>query len=104
MLNEIRLGQVSEETKRIFKKLERRVEYADGLEPTCLYATAREVSAENNSRLKRLRGEATTFFAKDLSAVRESANGTTCTVYPYPDTLQSELESVRQLRLHMGQR
>ncbi|KAJ3575906.1 hypothetical protein NP233_g801 [Leucocoprinus birnbaumii] len=69
MLNEMRYGKMQESTVRIFKTLDRKVTYTDGIEPTELYPTRREVAGANSWRLERLTGEPQTYEAQDHRGV-----------------------------------
>lgn len=65
MLNEMRLGRVSEDTIQTFRKLSRRLEYDDGISATELFPTRQEVESSNLTRLRALPGEVRTFPAID---------------------------------------
>lgn len=65
MLNEMRLGRVSEETVETFRSLSRRLEYNDGITATELFPTRNEVESSNMMRLRALPGEVRTFAAQD---------------------------------------
>jgi ATP-dependent DNA helicase PIF1 len=66
MLNEMRLGKVSEQTLRTFQELARPIVYGkDDIEMTELFPTRAEVESANNKRLRALPGEAVVFAAKD---------------------------------------
>ncbi|KAF5356106.1 hypothetical protein D9756_004033 [Leucocoprinus leucothites] len=69
MLNEMRYGKMQESTIRIFKSLERNVTYSDGIEPTEMYPTRREVANANTWRLGRLPGEPRIYEAQDHKGV-----------------------------------
>ncbi|EFI28655.1 DNA repair and recombination protein pif1 [Coprinopsis cinerea okayama7 len=66
MLNEMRLGNMKPATIQAFRSLSRKVTYKDGIEPTELYSTRREVDQANKSRLNQLQGEARTYAAQDI--------------------------------------
>ncbi|KZT22126.1 hypothetical protein NEOLEDRAFT_1072215, partial [Neolentinus lepideus HHB14362 ss-1] len=51
MLNALRIGQLSERIVDEFRQLSRPIIYTDGIEPTELYPTRREVEGANRSRL-----------------------------------------------------
>ncbi|TFY70120.1 hypothetical protein EVJ58_g64 [Rhodofomes roseus] len=65
MLNEMRLGTLSQSTIMAFRGLDRRVVYKDDIEPTDLFPTKREVYGANYTRLEQLLGEAKSFPAAD---------------------------------------
>lgn len=68
MLNAVRHGDTSMISS--FAKLARRVNYDDGIEPTELYPTRREVKAANDSRLRNLQTKAKVYIADDRGDVR----------------------------------
>lgn len=57
MLNEMRLGRITDDTVRAFKDLTRPLTFDDGLEVTELFPTRQEVERSNESRLRNLVGE-----------------------------------------------
>ncbi|KDN66508.1 putative DNA repair and recombination protein pif1 [Colletotrichum sublineola] len=65
MLNEMRLGRISEETVGAFNKLKRPIVSNDGLEVTELFPTRQEVDNANQSRLRGLKGKTYRFDAAD---------------------------------------
>ncbi|KXN81110.1 ATP-dependent DNA helicase PIF1 [Leucoagaricus sp. SymC.cos] len=69
MLNEMRYGKMQESTIQIFKSLSRTVTYSDGIEPTEMYPTRREVANANAWRLKQLPGSLQTYEAQDHKGV-----------------------------------
>jgi ATP-dependent DNA helicase PIF1 len=71
MLNEMRLGKLSNETIDSFKKLSRPVIYADGIEPTELFPTRYEVERANNARMNNLGGEVMQYPATDTGSVTD---------------------------------
>ena len=73
MLNEIRLGKISEDTVRAFKALSRPLKFDDGLGKAELFSTRAEVEGSNEKRLKELSGKAYRFDAGDSGdpAVRD---------------------------------
>ncbi|TDZ18543.1 ATP-dependent DNA helicase PIF1 [Colletotrichum orbiculare MAFF 240422] len=73
MLNEMRLGRISEETVQAFKKLTRPVVSQDGLEVTELFPTRMEVDRANVGRLRSLQGQTKKFEAMDTGdpAIRD---------------------------------
>ncbi|KAK6065082.1 mitochondrial dna helicase [Seiridium cupressi] len=65
MLNEMRLGRVSEDTVQTFKSLSRPLVYDDGLNATELFPTRQEVDRSNETRLRALPGEVHSYVAED---------------------------------------
>ncbi|KAG7744684.1 hypothetical protein KL911_005315 [Ogataea haglerorum] len=65
MLNALRIGKLSDEIKRKFKRLERPLQYNDGIYPTELYPTREEVDRANLERLNSLPGRVYTFQSRD---------------------------------------
>ncbi|XDG00424.1 hypothetical protein ABKA04_000039 [Annulohypoxylon sp. FPYF3050] len=65
MLNEMRLGRISEDTIRTFKELSRPLNFDDGLDVTELFPTRQEVERSNDSRLRNLPGAVYHYEAND---------------------------------------
>ncbi|ESX00763.1 hypothetical protein KL918_004380 [Ogataea parapolymorpha] len=65
MLNALRIGKLSDDLKRKFKRLERPLQYNDGIYPTELYPTREEVDRANLERLNSLPGRVYTFQSRD---------------------------------------
>ncbi|OAA60504.1 mitochondrial DNA helicase [Niveomyces insectorum RCEF 264] len=65
MLNEMRLGRISEQTVQIFKSLARPLQFNDGLEVTELFPTRTEVESSNERRLRALPGKSYRYEALD---------------------------------------
>ncbi|KAL5632929.1 hypothetical protein ACGC1H_003427 [Rhizoctonia solani] len=65
MLNDARIGVVTDESAQILKALARPVFYDDGIGPTELYPLRYEADSANRRQLMRLPGEARTFYAYD---------------------------------------
>ncbi|SCV05545.1 LANO_0H09846g1_1 [Lachancea nothofagi CBS 11611] len=65
LLNKIRFGEVSSHIAQQIKKYEREVDYSDGIMPTELYPTRREVDLSNKRMLDRLAGDVKIFQAQD---------------------------------------
>lgn len=97
MLNEMRLGRVSQNTATTFRALSREVQYNDDVEPTCLYTMRDFVFEENSRRLKALEGEEKWLKAKDISG-RESGPESR-EIYPNSSTLCGLLNKV--LKCHI---
>lgn len=64
ILNEARLGNISEDSYTTLLKC-RNSTWNDGVEPTCLYPTKRQVEVMNHSRLSKIQGEEEIFEAID---------------------------------------
>ncbi|KAH3676451.1 hypothetical protein WICPIJ_009107 [Wickerhamomyces pijperi] len=64
MLNEVRFGNVSQETTKKFMELSRPLA-SDDIEPAQIYSTRNEVDTANNTRLEELEGEEHVFTAVD---------------------------------------
>ncbi|QLL33451.1 hypothetical protein HG536_0E03620 [Torulaspora globosa] len=67
MLNAIRFGEVTPQLTQTIRYLSRAVSYPDGIAPTELYATRREVESSNARQLASLPGEAYRFHAVDAA-------------------------------------
>lgn len=67
MLNAIRFGEVTPQLTETIRHLSRTVSYPDGIAPTELYATRREVESSNARQLESLPGEAYQFHAVDAA-------------------------------------
>ncbi|KAL2024688.1 hypothetical protein VTK56DRAFT_6889 [Thermocarpiscus australiensis] len=65
MLNEMRLGRISEKTVRNFQSLSRPLHFDDGLEVTELFPTRHEVENSNQKRLQALPGKSYRYEAVD---------------------------------------
>ncbi|SCU86897.1 LAME_0D08064g1_1 [Lachancea meyersii CBS 8951] len=65
LLNSIRFGDINRQIVQQIKRYEREVEYSDGIMPTELYPTRREVDMSNKRMLDRLAGEVKIFQAQD---------------------------------------
>lgn len=65
MLNEMRLGRITEDTVRAFKRLERPLEFNDGLGTAELFSTRNEVEGSNERRLRELPGTIRRYEALD---------------------------------------
>lgn len=74
LLNDIRMGITSPKTLQLIKKFEKPVEYSDGIEPTELYPTRREVDLSNKRRLERLPGYSIVYNAVDFVPPNINAN------------------------------
>lgn len=57
MLNQMREGQISDEASKEFQRLSRPLPSREGIVPSMLFATRREVDGSNNARLAKLEGK-----------------------------------------------
>ncbi|KKA19930.1 DNA repair and recombination protein pif1, mitochondrial [Rasamsonia emersonii CBS 393.64] len=71
MLNEMRLGKISQRTIDAFKKLSRPLDFHDSLEATELFPTRAEVDNANGLRMSKLSGETMTFHAVDSGTIQD---------------------------------
>ena len=65
MLNEMRLGKISESTDRAFKALSRPLKFDDGVELAELFPTRAQVESSNERRLRELPGKAQRYDSMD---------------------------------------
>ncbi|RFU24339.1 hypothetical protein B7463_g12002, partial [Scytalidium lignicola] len=73
MLNEMRLGKISDETIRAFRKLNRKLDFNDALEATELFPTRNEVENANAFRMRDLHGKGYRFEARDTGTIKDEA-------------------------------
>ncbi|EKD14806.1 DNA repair and recombination protein pif1 [Drepanopeziza brunnea f. sp. 'multigermtubi' MB_m1] len=73
MLNEMRLGKITDETIAAFKKLSRPIPYEDGLAATELFPTRNEVENSNAFRMRNLQGQSMKFEARDTGTIMDIA-------------------------------
>lgn len=69
MLNEMRLGQISQQTVDTFKRLSRPLEFNDGVESAELFPTRAQVDGSNERRLRELPGAPIRYDAIDTGDV-----------------------------------
>ena len=67
LLNELRLGVTSPQTIQTLRDLGRKVQYDDGIEPTCLFPTRNQVLNENRKRLEKIDAPKTVYTGTDVS-------------------------------------
>ncbi|KAK4661660.1 DNA helicase [Podospora pseudopauciseta] len=72
MLNEMRLGKISDKTVKNFQALKRPLTFSDGIQVTELFPTRSEVERSNKARLDSLKGSPHTFQAADQSTLPEN--------------------------------
>ena len=74
VLHEIRFGKVSPESLKFLERCNRPLPpNEDGIEATKLYATNKDVTAENNTHLNKLPGEKVTYEAEDFAEPEDDA-------------------------------
>ncbi|QSZ37191.1 hypothetical protein DSL72_009285 [Monilinia vaccinii-corymbosi] len=71
MLNEMRLGKVSQDTIKAFAGMKRAINYEDDLTATELFPTRNEVENSNTSRLRSLHGKSYRFEAIDSGSITD---------------------------------
>lgn len=69
MLNEMRLGTLSQDSIRKFKALQRPLQLDDNIEPTELFPRRHEVDSANNTRMRSLPGSIHSFLAEEGGAL-----------------------------------
>jgi ATP-dependent DNA helicase PIF1 len=69
MLNEMRLGMLSQDSIAKFKALQRPTQFDDNIEPTELFPTRNEVDKANNTRMHSLPGAIHSFRAEEGGAI-----------------------------------
>ncbi|EGO28447.1 hypothetical protein SERLADRAFT_458857, partial [Serpula lacrymans var. lacrymans S7.9] len=65
MLNSMRFGKLDPKSVEAFRKLSRPVKYTDGIGPTQLYPTRKEVDLANSQRLRELPDQIIRYPAAD---------------------------------------
>jgi len=76
VLREVRVGKVSPESLAFLERCNRPLPpNKDGIKPTVLYATNKDVSAENKMHLNKLPGENVEFVARDYAEPEEGSPG-----------------------------
>lgn len=73
ILNAIRYGELTVDIAKTIRNLNRDIDYADGIAPTELYATRREVELSNVKKLQSLPGDLYEFKAVDNAPERYQA-------------------------------
>lgn len=66
ILNQVRFGEIDNSMADKLKELQRPIEYSDGIQPTELYSTRREVDLSNSRQLDNLPGVLYTFESRDM--------------------------------------
>lgn len=95
ILNALRIGRIDHRVENKLRKLERPLEFDDGVVPTELFPTRYEVERSNLAKLEQLSGPELTYKSTDLSA-----NGA-----PIDDMVRKNLDllmCVRELKLKVG--
>lgn len=70
MLNDLRIGKITFETRTILQGLDRVIHYQDGIEPTHLYPTRKQVDTRNREKLASLDGNVQNYESDD-NAINE---------------------------------
>lgn len=70
MLNEMRLGKISESTERAFKALARPLTFNDGVDSAELFPTRAQVDSSNTKRLNELPGKAQRYDSADTGDMK----------------------------------
>ncbi|CZR57272.1 related to PIF1 protein precursor [Phialocephala subalpina] len=71
MLNEMRLGKISNETIAAFKRMSRKIDYGDALMATELFPTRNEVENANAFKMRSLHGKPYKFEAADTGSIQD---------------------------------
>ncbi|KAH0602822.1 uncharacterized protein H6S33_008472 [Morchella sextelata] len=71
ILNEMRLGKLSDASIAVFRRLSRPLKYDDGIQATELFPTRQEVDAANNSKMRLLSGTERKFTAIDTGSITD---------------------------------
>ncbi|TVY73229.1 ATP-dependent DNA helicase PIF1 [Lachnellula suecica] len=71
MLNEMRLGKISEETVKAFRKMDRKTSFEDSIEGTELFPTRNEVDNANAYRMRNLHGKSYRYDAVDTGTIQD---------------------------------
>lgn len=71
MLNEMRLGKITNETIAAFKRMSRKIDYGDALMATELFPTRNEVENANAFRMRDLVGKTFKFEARDTGSITD---------------------------------
>ncbi|KAI0274842.1 hypothetical protein BC834DRAFT_965319 [Gloeopeniophorella convolvens] len=74
MLNVMRWGETNDDIVAKFQQLSREVVYTDGIEPTELYPTRKEVEFVNSTRLKQIKEEGVPYVSWDCAGVKASGD------------------------------
>ncbi|THH28278.1 hypothetical protein EUX98_g5905 [Antrodiella citrinella] len=99
MLNGMRFGHLDQATINKFRSLSRAVTYTDGIEPTDLFPTRREVDAANSSRLNKIRESARQYNATDAPGY--DAEGRPIP-FPQMERLLERLVAPKSITLKVG--
>lgn len=71
MLNEMRLGKLSDQTLKAFRALDRELPGDDKIVPTELFPTRNEVENANFMKLRALKGDSKVYMAEDGGTVKD---------------------------------
>lgn len=87
MLNDMRNGKVNNDTLTEFRRLARKIDNPDGIEPAELFSTRYEVENANNTRLNLLKGESQVFKAIDSGTLPSEQRQTVLNNFLAPQRL-----------------
>lgn len=90
----MRMGRTSKEAIDTITRLSRKVQYHDGVEPTCLFAKRNQVLYENTRRLNQLTGVNVKYTSEDVSGKHSEAPY--ADKYPQEKDLRAFLDKVRR--------
>lgn len=93
MLNEMRLGKITDKTIQAFKSLNRPISFEDNLIATELFPTRQEVENSNEFRMRSLHGKLYNFDAQDTGTVTDLG---------MRDKLLSNMMAPKTLKLKKG--
>lgn len=93
VLNELRVGEVSPATERLFRSLSRPPKLPKGIVPTQLFATRRQVQAANQNALDRLDGTMYEYVCTDWLSARAQELRV---------NLSTDCAAVEQVQLRVG--
>lgn len=87
MLNEMRLGNLTQTSIAEFKKLQRPLQFTDDVDATELFPTRSEVDGANNMRMQRLSGQVMTYQATDSGETDQVARDKILSNFLAPEQL-----------------
>jgi ATP-dependent DNA helicase PIF1 len=73
-LGEVRVGRLSDESVQFLNALDRPLDVSDGIKPTVMHPTNKDVTSENNLELAKLDGPSTCYTAIDAGADTDILN------------------------------
>lgn len=96
VLNEMRKGQLSDDSIGVLKSLDRPVQYEDGILPVELYPVREQVNSANSTRLGQLPGPVRVYKAIDRSGTYLRSN-TSMSAQEKAEAVKKMLDMVRSL-------